>query len=60
MLKFRNITKFQLPRLFLFTARLFVGRIFIYASIDKIAFPGEFVRMQYEIHLISLPAFFCV
>ena len=31
--------------------RLFIGGIFIYASIDKIAHPSEFARIVYNYHL---------
>lgn len=32
--------------------RLFVGIIFIYASIDKIADPGQFARIVYNYHMV--------
>ena len=32
--------------------RLFVGIVFIYASIDKIADPGQFARIVYNYHMI--------
>lgn len=32
--------------------RLFVGIVFIYASIDKIADPGQFARIVYNYHMV--------
>lgn len=32
--------------------RLFVGIVFIYASIDKIADPGQFARIVYNYHML--------
>ncbi len=32
--------------------RLFIGVVFVYASIDKIADPGQFARIVYNYHLV--------
>ena len=35
--------------------RLFVGGLFVYASLDKIAHPDAFARIVFNYHLVSAP-----
>jgi len=55
MLKLSRIRKVQIPKSFQFIARLILGGIFIYASIDKIAFPAEFANLLQGYNI--LPSF---
>lgn len=56
MQKIQNFRKLQLPKSLQFIARLVLGGIFIYASMDKIAFPKAFVEIvnNYGILPVSL------
>lgn len=59
MFKLKGDLKIQITRLFLFIARLVLGGIFIYSSVDKIAYPSVFseIVINYSILPVSLAKF---